>query len=289
MSRETLIKSNSPRSNGHTHAAEFDTLRFNQRVPRETLMFTDLDGTLIFSAAKKRPDDIVCEYKDGIEISCITPLQQRLLPVLSLIPITTRSIEQYRRIRFPKGFSPQYALTDNGGNLLVNGEPDREWAQHYLAMTHECAEEMRQCRLLLEQDEHRTFEVRTVDGLFLFTKSDIPESSLERLSPAAGGRLRCFSTGKKLYVLPAGLCKGSAARRLADRISPRSQIVCAGDSTMDIPLLNIADAAIFPDDIPKEHITAQRKLCAPRDRFPEFVTVIFDRINKDRNNDSDIY
>ena len=31
--RETLIKSNSPRSNEHTHAAEFDTLRFNQRVP----------------------------------------------------------------------------------------------------------------------------------------------------------------------------------------------------------------------------------------------------------------
>ncbi len=30
--KETLIKSNSPRSNTGTHAAEFDTLRFNQRV-----------------------------------------------------------------------------------------------------------------------------------------------------------------------------------------------------------------------------------------------------------------
>ena len=30
--KETLIKSNSPRSNEHTHAAEFDTLRFNQRI-----------------------------------------------------------------------------------------------------------------------------------------------------------------------------------------------------------------------------------------------------------------
>ncbi|MGN0656981.1 MAG: hypothetical protein ACI4KR_09310, partial [Ruminiclostridium sp.] len=38
LSRETLNKSNSPRSNAHTHAAEFDTLRFNQRVPRETLI-----------------------------------------------------------------------------------------------------------------------------------------------------------------------------------------------------------------------------------------------------------
>lgn len=31
--RETLIISNSPRSNNSTHAAEFDTLRYNQRIP----------------------------------------------------------------------------------------------------------------------------------------------------------------------------------------------------------------------------------------------------------------
>ena len=37
-SRETLIKSNSPRSNEHTRAAEFDTLRFNQRIPRKMTM-----------------------------------------------------------------------------------------------------------------------------------------------------------------------------------------------------------------------------------------------------------
>ena len=35
ISRETLIKSKSPRSNERTHAADFDTLRFNQRVPRK--------------------------------------------------------------------------------------------------------------------------------------------------------------------------------------------------------------------------------------------------------------
>ena len=34
--KETLIKLNSPHSNAHTHAAEFDTLRFNQRVLKQT-------------------------------------------------------------------------------------------------------------------------------------------------------------------------------------------------------------------------------------------------------------
>ena len=33
--RETLIKSNSPRSNEGTHGAEFDALRFIQRIPKD--------------------------------------------------------------------------------------------------------------------------------------------------------------------------------------------------------------------------------------------------------------
>ena len=35
--RETLIKTKSPRSNEGTHAADFVTLRFNQRIPCFTI------------------------------------------------------------------------------------------------------------------------------------------------------------------------------------------------------------------------------------------------------------
>lgn len=46
----------------------------------EPLIFSDLDGTLILSASRKQPGDIVCEYKDNREISCITKRQAELLP-----------------------------------------------------------------------------------------------------------------------------------------------------------------------------------------------------------------
>lgn len=241
----------------------------------KAVIFSDLDGTLIFSAKKKRPRDIVCEYKDGAEISCITARQAELLPGLPVIPVTTRSIEQYRRIRFPEGFSPEYALADNGGTLLVNGIPDPEWAELTRGFTRECDAELSLCRETMERDPHCSFEIRMVDGLFLFTKSDCPEISLESMKSAAGEKVRCFCTGAKLYALPEKLCKGDLASRLADRISPGCKIICAGDSTMDISLLNIADTALFPDDMPQEVITAKRKLTAPRDRFPEFVTEYF--------------
>lgn len=241
-------------------------------MSEHTVVFSDLDGTLIFSAKRKRPGDIVCEYKDGNEISCITSGQAELLPCLDIIPVTTRSIEQYRRINFPDGFSPKYALTDNGGNLLVDGFPDPEWAEMTRSFTQECSVKLSLCREIMERDSFRSFEIRMVDGLFLFTKSDNPEKSLELLKSNADDMVECFSTGAKLYVLPKKLNKGAMAKRLAERLFPDCRIICAGDSLMDISLLNIADIAVFPEDIPDSRITAARRITAPRERFPEFVT-----------------
>lgn len=241
------------------------------------IIFADLDGTLIFSASRKLPGDIVCEYKDGAEISCITQKQSARLQGMRIIPVTTRSIEQYRRINIPE-FQPEYALTDNGGTLLINGTPDPQWTERSLALAAECSAQLAECRRIMERDINRNFEIRLVDGMFLFTKSTQPESSLAALRQAAGDSIICYHTGQKLYALPAKLCKGASAKRLAERISGGSRIICAGDSLMDVPLLNIADIAIFPEDMPQENITAKQKITAPRSRFPEFVTEYFTRI-----------
>lgn len=252
----------------------------------EPLLFSDLDGTLIFSAAKKQPGDIVCEYKDGAEISCITPRQTELLPRLNIIPVTTRSIEQYRRICFPGGFSPKYALTDNGGTLLVNGVPDPNWTAHTMRLVRESSEGLERCRAVMERDSGRSFEIRMVDGMFLFTKSDLPELTMQKLNAVSDVEVRCFAAGAKVYALPAGLCKGDAVKRLADMLAgSRSfdRIVCAGDSAMDIPMLNAADTAVFPKDI--FGVTAAEKVVSERERFPEFVTEYFFRILQSKTED----
>lgn len=244
----------------------------------DKLIFTDLDGTLIYSAGKKQPGDIVCEYKDGSEISCITPRQAELLPALAgVIPVTTRSVEQYRRIRFPEGFSPEYALVDNGGTLLINGEPDREWTDNSLRIVGECREELERCRHALDSDPSRSFEVRMVDGMFLFTKSDSPAQSLGRLRIAAGERVNCFAVGAKLYAVPAEINKGGAAMRLRERIAQNSRMICAGDSPMDIPLLQFAHIPVLPEDMAWQ-IPTEGKVVFPRERFPERVTEYFGRI-----------
>lgn len=240
----------------------------------QALIFSDLDGTLIFSAERKQDGDIVVERKDGREISCITPRQAELLPRLRIIPVTTRSIEQYKRICI-RGFCPKYALVDNGGTLLINGIPDPEWTRASMKAVHACSSELSECRKILERDENRIFEIRMVDEMFLFTKSAQPQMTLRALEAVSGGNIQCCSTGQKVYAVPRGISKGTAAKRLAERLSPNAAIVCAGDSKMDIPLLNIADIAVFPDDIDSGEITAKATVTAARERFSQTVTECF--------------
>lgn len=237
---------------------------------KSKLFFSDLDGTLIFSARDKRPGDIVIERKNGEEITCITARQAEILPLLSdaIIPLTSRSLEQYRRIKIP-GFSPKYALCSNGGTLLVDGVPDEEWLARSRELVKPAADELEHFRSLLEKDEDRSFELRLVDGFFLVTKSNRPEKTLERLGE--GKLCGCFVTNKTVYVVPNALGKGEAVRRFAERF-PKIPIICAGDALMDVTMLNCADRAIFTENIPEEIVTAREKIVHTRENFTEFLT-----------------
>lgn len=236
-------------------------------MTEEFIIFTDLDGTLIRSAKNRAETDIVVERKNGEEITCVSAKAAEKFSLLkNTVPVTTRSIEQYQRIKIP-GFSPEYAICGNGGNLLINGEICGEWRKFSENAFEECSEEMEKCREIFENDENRDFEVRLVDGLFLFTKSrSVPQT----LAKASGfDKLNCFSVGAKVYAFPKALEKGAAAKRFAERQDFHGKIVCAGDSLPDISLLNIADIAIFPEDL--RGASAKTMLTAPREVFPDFV------------------
>ena len=232
------------------------------------------------------------ERKDGEPISCVTKRQAELLQgAANIIPVTTRSVEQYRRIDFAGiGFSPRYALCDNGGTLIANGELDAEWSRWSSEIFKSCEEELERFRELLDNDPKRSFEVRLVDGLFLFTKSSEPSETLEYLGKSE--RCECFATGEKVYVIPKELSKGAAVRRLAKRLGLR-EFAAAGDSLMDVPMLSEANVALFPEDIagalpkvarPKGLPKDARPKCPKvrhthkRDGFPEFVAEFADRL-----------
>ena len=78
---------------------------------KRILFATDLDNTLLFSHRHRQPGDRCAELWNGAEQGFFTPETVDLLPQAArqvrLLPITTRSIAQYQRIRWPEGALPR--------------------------------------------------------------------------------------------------------------------------------------------------------------------------------------
>lgn len=244
----------------------------------EFLIFADLDGTLIRSAKNRLETDVVIERKNGEEITCVSQNAAERLPLLkNIVPVTTRSIEQYLRIDIP-GFSPEYAICSNGGNLLINDEPDISWREFSERAFSECESEMIRFRQALEKDENVSFEIRLVDGLFLFTKSRRAFDTLKNAGGEGNIMLNCFFVGEKLYAFPKTLEKGTAVKRFIERQNYRGKIICAGDSLPDVSMLNLADIAIFPEDL--QGVSAKKTLTALREDFADFVVETLVELSK---------
>ena len=73
----------------------------------------------------------------------------------------------------------------------------------------------------MEGHIHRKLDVREVGGLFLFTKSSEPEQLAGELSERLDGKkVKAFTNGEKVYLLPAGLDKGTGLKRLKEKLRP---------------------------------------------------------------------
>lgn len=217
---------------------------------------SDLDNTLIYSYKRDIGLDKICTeiYKDR-EVSFMTRSSYELLKEINrkliFVPTTTRTIEQYNRINLGIG-TPKYALTCNGGILLVDGKMDTRWYEKSLEITANCREELITACEYLERDEYRSMEVRNIQDLFVFTKSSEPEKTIIMLESLLDtSKVDMFQNGVKVYVVPKMLNKGNSVKRLREKLNAEC-LIAAGDSEFDIPLIKEADIGIAPASLRHE-------------------------------------
>ena len=200
------------------------------------LFACDLDGTLIHSYKKFREGDICLEIYDGQKQSFISPealeLLKKIAAKILFVPVTTRSIAQYRRIFWTEDFFPSLAVVANGAYLLNSGRQEnflREVAAPYeaeLKIQHEKF-----------SDDTRFNICRIVDESFLFLKC---RDDLDAAKIFFDTNLDVQHTGKKIYLFPPELNKGAALKLLTKKFSTE-KIICAGDSEIDLPMFKLAD------------------------------------------------
>lgn len=243
---------------------------------------SDLDNTLIYSYRHEIGRGKKCvEIYQGREISFMTARSAELLRQVRnravFVPTTTRTVEQYQRIQLGEE-PPEYALVCNGGILLVHGEREGEWYEESRELVAGCRKDLHFVEELLRADKDVDFEIRDIEGLFVFTKSAEPEQTVLRLRGyLEGSLLDVFSNGRKVYAVPKALSKGEAVRRFRRRLQAGGSrlgnpvvtagdaglgsltVIAAGDSRFDISMLEEADVALAEqslklDGIQGEHV-----------------------------------
>ena len=179
------------------------------------------------------------------------------------MPTTTRTIQQYNRITLPIE-KQKFALVCNGGILLEEGNINQVWYKKSLEIIKDSNAEIKKAISILEKDESVNFEIRYIEDLFVFTKSEDPQKTLNNLKESIDqDKVDVFLNGVKVYAVPKKLTKGNAVKRFIefyknnikqDDIKAEDiKTVAAGDSLFDISMLESVDQAFAPFELLAEY------------------------------------
>lgn len=209
---------------------------------KKILFACDLDNTLIHSGY--RDGDVCIERIAGKENSFINEKALKKLEGMGdrflIVPITTRSIRQYKRIDKLGAVGESIAIVANGAVKLTGCLEDGTWARSV-------ASELERFNSELVRLERSGF--RRVDDAFVYR---CYSSNRDALSDAEFWEkytfLQVFVSGRKIYLFPEFLSKGNALKKLKDTLGVEL-VIAAGDSIIDVSMLEVADIAFCKEGI----------------------------------------
>ena len=243
--------------------------------PDPVLITTDLDRTLIFSSRATAqlggglPADPVESSGEQTAGELCRAARDALLALpghARICVATSRSVSRLKRLRLP--FAVPYAIAANGGVVLIDGEPDPEWAARIAGLVARAAP-AGEIRAVLTG-------FRAGPGGSTGTGGSAGPPWLQRLGDEddmcclaiveppllAAGQLaeiagRCLElgweaslVGRKLYAFPAGFGKEHAATFMAEKVARQAgaapRRLAAGDTEHDRLMLADADLAWVP-------------------------------------------
>jgi hypothetical protein len=229
---------------------------------------TDLDRTLIFSASAAgrsvpsvpRPDEgLVCvEHYNGTPLSYMTARAhawaREALETGLVVPVTTRTLDQYRRIALPGPAT--FAVCLNGARVLHRGEVLGEWSDQVARAVSGRSDplEVVEAEIIRASTSGGDLapwikSIRNASGVFCYVvchRDGQPDGWLEALRARMGRHGWVLSVqGRKVYAVPAPLTKESALAYVAELAGAPSW-AAAGDSLLDAGMVLGGDEGRVP-------------------------------------------
>lgn len=220
---------------------------------------TDLDRTVIFSSKflLGHEKDVTCvEHKEDKEISYMLNESLRLLDLLMnkkdliVIPVTTRSVEQYQRVTpFQKC---KYAVVANGGIILYNNNMVfKPWQEKIEKILTEYQKyESSVLEFMKDYEEYFDSDIRKVDNIFYFVKlkddKEKNEELLKILDRSLDKSLWNFTLqGLKLYIIPKEITKENALLFLKKYLN-ETYVITSGDGKLDKDFIILGNKVFIP-------------------------------------------
>ncbi len=169
------------------------------------------------------------------------------------IPTTTRTIEQYTRIFvFTEIIKPEYVVVSNGGNIIKKGKVDIEWNINIKKKVKENCISGKDILKKYEEISNIewTSDYREADELFYYfivQRDKMPYEKIDIFSKwlkKNGWNLSIQK--KKMYFVPDVIDKYNAVKHIAQNEEVK-HIFAAGDSLLDLGLLNNSDYSFIPN------------------------------------------
>lgn len=230
------------------------------------LIATDLDRTMIFSEAAMGPEqfgrlDLRCvEIHEDAPLSYMTADAVNMLGNLAatalVVPVTTRTPKQYKRIELP-GSPFRYAVVSSGGRIITDGADDKRWRTQIDAQLSDAGADLDTVAELTSRiDRSWVKKLRIADDLFCYivvhTERQPAGFIAEWTGWCAERGWTVSQQGRKIYAQPATVTKSAALaevrRRLIDdgALDAYAPVLAAGDGLLDADMLEAADRGIRP-------------------------------------------
>ena len=211
-------------------------------------LFTDIDNTIIYSRNRDiNGEKIVVEYLNGREQGYMTVFSYNYFlnaKWLNIIPVTSRTEQQYNRLSCMKDFGVKFAIICNGGKLLVDGKEDKDWSEDNLRMTELYSSDLDFATDYLFHVCGKN-TVHDPEPYMRYVKVDNPLQIYGLISKKLQNRaVETWYDSRKVYLFIKGINKGNAIRKVIKRYDMGSTIA-AGDDYMDVSMLNAVDYAIY--------------------------------------------
>lgn len=247
-------------------------------------VFTDLDNTLIFSSRVPLPEEkMVVEYLDGKEQSYMTVKSFAFLKAFSngrIVPVTTRSVEQFMRIRVMGEDIPcHYALVCNGGELLAGGEIDAEWEYETRSIAKEQIDYLVEMKPDME-DAAGASRLQFPSNMMAYYKCANPQNEAAKWeSRVDDSKVSVYFDRRKVYLIPRAINKGAAIERFRSKFGNNEISIAAGDGKADISMLEKADYAILPDFL-DSFVSSQCKILSESVPLSDTICNVLARLEK---------